>query len=1265
MVGENAASISVKKRTRGLGWDTKVSAIERDEIARVWPVVFKKGESVLITRPRDVQVRLQGCKGRVVRLQTSSDDPPVRRYELRVFDQKRGWLPRTYQFAAEELDIDTQPVESITPQRLLGGSAVQLVDGSAAWLLEEAGPKSKSLRVALVDRPSKQHDVREVQWTEVASADPWRPHQGDPVEFEDGTKGRVAGYASPNAAVISVSLLAGSGYKPALQFQSKLLHKLPAALDDLPPLLPEVSRAVAAPRRHLDARQSSPRTRWSPWRAFSELMRPFPEPTVPPDRATKAVDTSAAAETTASPMAPGDLAEVFAKTAYSRPFRRYQSLALHAFEKSRGSGRRRSYLVLPPGAGKTVLGLEIARRLGNPTIAFGPNTAVQEQWVSQWTGFEPVVADASDRSDLKAPITALTYQSLCNLESHPTQLEDRALQALHRVRQLPTDVPMDPRDAADLGAVRARLRRSIALSGDRESLFELLSPNGRRLVETIHGSGRQWTVILDECHHLLEMWGHLVLALADELGDKVFLLGLTATPPGEMDQVEADLYGKLFGHADYEVPTPAVVKEGSLAPYRDLCMLTTPLDGELQFIREEGLRLQSFLTDLMDPHLGSISFPAWLRVRFIDRQGPGGSQLPWSQIESTDPALARAALRLVFAGQMEMPAGACLREEHRAALTIDDWVALIDDWCRGHLRRSREPADLEAWERIRHMLPGIGWVLTREGIRPHVSPVDRLLLLSTSKAAAAIDVLQAELNDLGAGLRAILVCDFERASAEYHPELNGVLDPAAGSAALMLQHLLSAPVTKALDPILVTGRSLAMSRAAAGPFLGWLSPRDPALRARLQAHAANGGPDEAVELVGGSGVSTSEYLPQVTAYFEAGHARCLIGTRGLLAEGWDAPSVNVVIDLTGVGTRTTVHQMRGRSLRLDPNSPHKVGHNWDLVCVTDAHPKGVADYQRFVRKHAQYFSITPAGEIESGVSHVDPSLSPHSPPPTDSFATLNASALAAPEVRPQTYELWKVGQPYSNTATETVRIKVNRSAGVPAVSPLAGAGEQQRSRPGLLLGGGAVAGFAALGAGLASGADLVGGAAALVAWGAGAYFSGRSLQRELTLRGSDSILPRIGRALAEGLLEIGKISTAAVTVLPQADGFYRCYLDRGSYDDSRVFAAALDELLAPLDQPRYIIPRFTADVPKNAWKALITGLRLAGGGSPGTLVYHAVPAALADKQEHAAAFGQAWNRHVSPGDPIYQSDARAQAILELQRGESPVDATTQMRVLWR
>ena len=52
-----------------------------------------------------------------------------------------------------------------------------------------------------------------------------------------------------------------------------------------------------------------------------------------------------------------------------------------------------------------------------------------------------------------------------------------------------------------------------------------------------------------------------------------------------------------------------------------------------------------------------------------------------------------------------------------------------------------------------------------------------------------------------------------------------------------------------------------------------------------------------------------EWVPYLTDAFQSGRIDVLVGTRGLLGEGWDAPAANVVIDLTAATTSTAVVQI--------------------------------------------------------------------------------------------------------------------------------------------------------------------------------------------------------------------------------------------------------------------------------------------------------------------------------------------------------------------
>ncbi|HEV2342635.1 MAG TPA: DEAD/DEAH box helicase family protein, partial [Actinocrinis sp.] len=78
-----------------------------------------------------------------------------------------------------------------------------------------------------------------------------------------------------------------------------------------------------------------------------------------------------------------------ADEAWPGTFREYQLDALARLDECRQTGRRRAWLVLPPGAGKTLVGLEAARRRGGRVVVFVPTTAIQGQWVRAWQQFTP------------------------------------------------------------------------------------------------------------------------------------------------------------------------------------------------------------------------------------------------------------------------------------------------------------------------------------------------------------------------------------------------------------------------------------------------------------------------------------------------------------------------------------------------------------------------------------------------------------------------------------------------------------------------------------------------------------------------------------------------------------------------------------------------------------------------------------------------------------------------------------------------------------
>jgi superfamily II DNA or RNA helicase len=60
-------------------------------------------------------------------------------------------------------------------------------------------------------------------------------------------------------------------------------------------------------------------------------------------------------------------------------WRKYQRLVLDLVEE-RDPAKRTFHVVAAPGSGKTLVGIETARRLGSPAVTFSPTTTIQGQW---------------------------------------------------------------------------------------------------------------------------------------------------------------------------------------------------------------------------------------------------------------------------------------------------------------------------------------------------------------------------------------------------------------------------------------------------------------------------------------------------------------------------------------------------------------------------------------------------------------------------------------------------------------------------------------------------------------------------------------------------------------------------------------------------------------------------------------------------------------------------------------------------------------------
>jgi hypothetical protein len=860
-----------------------------------------------------------------------------------------------------------------------------------------------------------------------------------------------------------------------------------------------------------------------------------------------------------------------------------------------------------------------------------PNSAIQSQWAARVAMFD--VDDSAQRvitsTDPGTPelLTSLTYQSVTLPRRGGEDLDRKAVE-LWIDRLIETQQAEDPVQAdlwiADLerhnpqyyaerlSAYRKKARDAAAISGQALDMLHRSSLETLRRLRDF-GIG---LVILDECHHLMGHWGR-VLADAHDFLELPIIVGLTATPPDRAGKLTEDIerYDDFFGPIDFEVPLPAVVKDGFLAPDQDLAYFVRPEADELTFVAGTDRALRQIVDEFCRQHdsnrerTSSLSIdssphttddaPAvraeplveWLQHVLAERQLPTGPVADWQDFEKRDPAFADAARWFLLSKEIALPKGVPEPDgvfDVAEIPEIEFLVPVMDRYIRHRLLRSHDSADHTLAEKAIGRLRLLGVQITETGHRACASPVGRVMAYSLGKAKALLPILRAEQRVLGESIRAVVVTDYEKTSA-VSAEVSHLLDTEAGGAIAAFKMLLSDEETDALDPVLVTGSSVLVDDDLA-----------PKLLTRTQQWLAAGGYDvelhfdheDGFKVLNGRGADWCPrvYMHFLTDLFQEGLTKCLVGTRGLLGEGWDANTINVLIDLTTVTTSMSVNQLRGRSIRLDPNDPNKLANNWDVVCIAPEFAKGLDDYDRFRRKHETIFGVTDDGVIEKGVGHVHPAFTSLKPEGLEhSVAALNADMLQRAAHRAEVRELWKIGEPYHPEPVRTLEVQTTGMAG----------------------------GFPPFG-----------------------RFSEPWSDHSLTLA--------IGAAILDALYEAGLIKTRRTIQLgDRAGGYMRVFLQNAAQEESIQFTEALREAMGRLNRPRYVIPRHVDRVEETWLSSLLPVVlgRYFQRRRREMVMLHAVPSALARKKDLAEIYERHWNRHVSPGQALFAHRGDGEKLL--------------------
>ena len=897
------------------------------------------------------------------------------------------------------------------------------------------------------------------------------------------------------------------------------------------------------------------------------------------------------------------MASDFGKIGFSGKLRPSQVASSGIIRKELENDSKELLIVAPPGSGKTVLGLYVWSDLVRlPTLVLSPNSAIQAQWVERAKElFNLDGRDDEIGTDPKNPgiLTSLTYQSVTLPKRGGEDLDESAMELWISKLMTPDidRIEAEDRESA-ISWIEDLADKNPEYYADRLSHFRKkvrddLSEHGNALW-VLHDSAKAnlmrlkeagvGLIILDECHHLLEHWGRVLLEIVEFL-DEPIVLGLTATPP-EVDDApkEDNMYLDLFGEVDYEVPVPALVRDGNLAPYQDLAYFVRPSEKELKYIANATTDFRQLIKTLRQgPDDSEDRVPGldvWLARTLSELDLPSGKASDWTSFRKRDPGLADRARGFLVLNGRSLPADIPPPDQEfvRQGNSQGSMVTILDRYIRNGLMRSSNKKDHELADEAKQKLRLLGVQITGSGARMCASPISRVMAYASAKYDALREILTTEMQALGPDIRAVIVTDFEKTSATTLVE--DVLDKEAGGAVAAYRAVLQSEATDRLNPVLMTGTTVLVDddllQKIFPRFEQWVDERGLDIKFEYIERG------EYFEIRGkGKDWLPRYYTMMITELFQEGVTNCLVGTRGLLGEGWDASRINVLIDLTTVTTSMSINQLRGRSFRLDKLWPEKVANNWDIICLADEYEKGFDDYLRFQRKHKQLYGVGDDGAIEKGVGHVHAAFTEAKPEGvSETMNIFNEEMLLRAKNRPRTRGLWNIGQPFNAEPKEAVEIKMNLGVGKTF------------------------------------------------------YANGIALN-EIN---NDSLVISIGEAVALSLKELGLINSGAeIGGGSRSGGWMRAYLKEANEEESAIFAVAMQEILGPLDNPRYVIPREVKIITDNWLSKMLPEVlaKYVRSKKNKLAMFHSVPKALCKNKEDAFIFQHYWNERVSPGAVMY------------------------------
>lgn len=881
-------------------------------------------------------------------------------------------------------------------------------------------------------------------------------------------------------------------------------------------------------------------------------------------------------------------------------WRKYQQRVLDDLQDHLTDGHL--HVIAPPGSGKTVLGLEVAIRLNKPTLILAPTIAIRNQWIQRFCDLflqTNLTPDWISR-DIRNPkfLTVGTYQGLhaaCNNWTNEAEEE---------------------------------IENDEEETEQTNKIVRATNPNLDQIVNVLKAQKIK-TIIVDEAHHLKNEWWQTLTKVKEKLDP--IIVGLTATPPYDVTATEWQRYIDLNGPVDTEISVPELVIEGDLCPHQDYVYFTFPTEKENQSIIDfrqnieklfQEIKVDEILIQAIEQH------PFW--------------QNPIEQLDWIYNNLSYYSACLIFlkANNKEIP------EIHLEVIGDKKMdIPILDyEWMETLLDfyLYKEKTHFKEYEEhkvnLENRLRRYGAIERKQINFTQNKRVTGFLTSSISKLNGIKDIVDFEYKNLGNNLRLVILSDFIRKEFYINAPDNN----------LELNKIGVIPIFEKLRRDNKENKKIAVLTGSMIIIPVSAYPAFEAKAAKYGITQINSNPvpfDSNYILINQTEQLKHDIVHIVTQIFQRGEIEVLIGTKSLLGEGWDAPAINSLILASFVGSFVLSNQMRGRAIRTQNGNGDKAGNIWHLVCIDPTSTTGGDDFDLLKRRFRSFVGVSFKEEpgIENGVGRLNLPENIHH---KEEVEQKNLETFTHAGDRESLKHRWKEALATGVTLVEEIKIPFPEEREYKTVKAL----YLYKTIQNLL----ATLGSGLVGFGLQSLQGLgraarfiktiqdlyvflaILGTIGMVIYGRRTY---KALKLYFKYRDISKDIQHIGDALLNSLIKAGAIRTdnSKLKVETSVDkwGAVFCHLEGGTTFDKSTFIYALQEIIAPIGNPRYVIIR------KNRFMLFVKQKD-----------YHSVPEILGRNKDLAEYFHNQWERLVGACDLIFTRTIDGRKLLLKSRVKS-------------